>query len=351
MTLKEILHGRYDELKKYEPITSDFETFYNNESRKLTDIFKLLQLDEWAEKLKSNGEYHFSQERADFVSNLFKEYSGKGSKLDAIRRGNFSKFNSKFVEYLYNGFMEMFREAGASPEDLSQIDLCLQKSLFADFYIARARYNRTKAKLEKFFKERVTDDPLDCIELLKHFAFEFEKLSEPFIERMEGLAEAMSEIRWEGLADGDRLNKEIAKISPEETIRNELLFMYSDKIKNALANDEELKNLKQEHESLQNQYAKKPPLLNKKKQVKELETKISERETEIETRTIEEEHTKTLQGKGSLKNNERFTLPEIKNPYISSPENMMSSHDVLLLALERLQEDDENFENDKDAPK
>lgn len=155
MTLKEILRKRYNEVTKLEPRTSDFDSFYNSESRKLTEIFGLLRLDEWTEKLKSNGEYNFSQKGADFVTNLFKEYSGKGSKLDAIRRMDYKNFDSSFVKYLYYGFIGMFREAGASPEELSQIDLKLQELLLADFHIAKVLYNRTKAKLDKFFKDYI----------------------------------------------------------------------------------------------------------------------------------------------------------------------------------------------------
>lgn len=348
MTLKEILCKRYDELKKLDPITSDFDTFYNNESRKLTDIFSLLQLDAWTEKLKSNGEYNFSQKRAEFVLKLFKEYSGKDSKLVTIRRINYKNFDSAFVEYLYYGFMEMFREAGASPEELSQIDVKLQESLLADYHIAKARYNRTKAKLDEFFEKPLNLVPSDYMEFLMYFAGEFEKFSEPFIKRMQDLAEAMSEIRWEECVDDDRLQSEVEKISPEETRWNELEFEYSNEIYSAMANDEELKNLKQKKKSVQNPGAKKPPFQNKIiKTVQALETKIFEREKEIKTHIIEEEHTKTLQSIGKMNENERFTLPKIENPYTPSSEDIQSSHDVLLLALERLKEDDENLENDE----
>lgn len=352
MTLKEILRKRYNEVTKLEPRTSDFDSFYNNESRKLTEIFSLLRLDEWTEKLKSNGEYNFSQKGADFVTNLFKEYSGKDSKLDAIRRMDYKNFDSAFVKYLYYGFMEIFREAGASPKELMQIDLKLQESLLADFYIARAQYNMTKAKLDKFFKDYIIINISDYAEFLKHFAFEFEKLSEHFIERMRDLAEAMSEIRLEECTDYDYLQSEIKNISPEEEMWMLLELEYFHKINDAMANDEELKSLKQEYASVQNPDAKKPPFQNKiKNTLKELETKIAECKKEIETRTIEEEHTKKLQSIGKMNENERFTLPKIENPYTPSSENQMYSHDVLLLALERLKEDDENSENYEVAPK
>lgn len=352
MTLKEILRKRYNEVTKLEPRTSDFDSFYNSESRKLTEIFGLLRLDEWTEKLKSNGEYNFSQKGADFVTNLFKEYSGKGSKLDAIRRMDYKNFDSSFVKYLYYGFMEMFREAGASPEELSQIDLKLQELLLADFHIAKVLYNRTKAKLDKFFKDHIIVDISDYTEFLKHFAFEFEKLSAPFIERMRDLAEAMSEIRLEECTDYHYLQNEFESMTPEEEIWMHLEFEYLYGINDAIDNDEELKNLTQKYASLQNPDTKKPPFQNKiKKPLKELETKIFERKKEIETRIIEEEHTKKLQSIGKMNENERFTLPKIENPYTPSSEKTLYSHDVLLLALERLKEDDENSENYEVAPK
>lgn len=352
MTLKEILSERYDEVKKHEPIASDFETFYNNESRKLTDIFSLLQLDEWTEKLKSNGEYNFSLKGAEFVSNLFKEHSGKDSKLNAIRRMDYKNFDSAFVEYLYYGFMKLFHEAGASPEELAHIDVKLQESLLADFHIARAQYNRTKANLDEFFENPLGLNPSDYEEFLMYFAFEFEKLSVPFIKRMADLAETMDGIRTEELVDDDHLQNEIKKISPEEEMRMNFKFEYFHKIDDAIANDEELKNLEQEYTSVRNPDAKKPPFHNKiKKRVQELETKIAERKKEIERRTIEEEHTKKFQSIGKLKENERFTLPNIENPYTPSSEKTLYSHDVLLLALKRLKEDDENSENDETIPK
>lgn len=341
MTLKEMLQERYAEVKKISPITSDFETFYNNESRKLTDILNLLQIEEWTEKLKSKGEYNFPKKWTDFVSSIFNEYSGKDAKLEAIRRGDFSKVDPMFVERLYYGFMEMFCEAGASYKELSQIDLALQESLHADFYIAKARYDRARAKLDEFFEKPNMSDISDNAEFLKHFAFEFERRSEHFIKIMAEIAEAMDGIRDEELTDSDRLNEELAKISPEEKVRLKLSFAYSDKIESAKANDEPLKNLKRRLATLQNPGSKKRPFQSKiKKQKEELMAKISEREKEIETRTIEEEHTKTLHDLNFINKNERFTLPEIKNPYTPSPVNTMPSLDVLLLALQRLKEDD-----------
>ncbi|MDE6705652.1 MAG: hypothetical protein K2J81_07070 [Treponemataceae bacterium] len=358
MTLKEILYRRYDGVKKSDPIKSDFETFYNNESRKLTDIFKLVQLDEWSEKLKSNGEYNFSQKEADFVLCLFDEYSGKDAKLDAIRRMDFRKFDPAFVDYLCQGFLEMFREAGASPEELAHIEVKLQERIFADFYQARAQYNATRKRLDQFFKTCAINNLSDYREFLSYFAGEFEKLSAPFIESMQDLAEAMDAIRLEECVDDDRLKNEVEKISLEEMIWNELEFVYIDKISDAIANDEELKGLKQKYESLINPSAKKlinpgakkPPFVNKiEKTAQKLGARISAREKEIEKYIIEEEHTKALQRDGKLHENERFTLPNIENPYMPSAENILSSHDVLVRALERLKEDDENLESDKDS--
>ncbi|MBD5446863.1 MAG: hypothetical protein HDR32_03785 [Treponema sp.] len=366
MTLKEILHKRYDGVKKQEPRGSDFETFYNNESRKLTDLFKLLQLDEWTEKLKSNGEYNFSQKEADFVLRLFDEYSGKDAKLDAIRRMDFRKFDPAFVDYLCQGFLEMFREAGASPEELAHIEVKLQERIFADFYQARVQYNATRKRLDQFFRTCAINNLSDYREFLSYFAGEFEKLSAPFIESMQDLAEAMDAIRLEECVDDDRLKNEVEKISLEEIMWDELDTVYADKIDSAKASDEELKKLKQKYESLINPGAKKlinpgakklinpgakkPPFVNKiEKTAQKLGARISAREKEIEKYIIEEEHTKALQRDGKLHENERFTLPNIENPYTPSAENILSSRDVLVRALERLKEDDENLESDKDT--
>lgn len=190
------------------------------------------------------------------------------------------------------------------------------------------------------------------MEFLRYFAFEFEKFSKRLIEKMEDLAEAMDTIRLEELGDDERLQNETEIISQEEIMWDDLNTFYADKIDSAMDNDEELKKLRQEYASMQKQYAKKPPFQNKiPKTLKELKPKIAALEEEIRKCTIEEEHTKTLQRDGTLHKNERFTLPNIKNPYTPSFENMLSSHDVLFLALKRLKEDDENLENDKDAPK
>ncbi|MDE5798973.1 MAG: hypothetical protein K2H73_08180, partial [Treponemataceae bacterium] len=141
-------------------------------------------------------------------------------------------------------------------------------------------------------------------------------------------------------------------------IWNELEYVYIYKISDAIANDEELKNLKQKYESLINPGKKKlinpgkkkPPFVNRiEKRVRALGARISAREKEIEKHTIEEEHTKALQRNGMLPENKRFTLPNIENPYMPSAENILSSRDVLVRALKRLKEDDENLESDKDS--
>ena len=212
------------------------------------------------------------------------------------------------------------------------------------------QYNATRKRLDQFFRTCAINNLSDYREFLNYFAGEFEKLSAPFIKSMQDLAEAMDAIRLEECVDDDRLKNEVEKISLEEIMWDELDTVYADKIDSAKANDEELKNLKQKYESLINPGAKKPPFVNKiEKTAQKLGARISAREKEIEKYIIEEEHTKALQRDGKLHENERFTLPNIENPYMPSAENILSSRDVLVRALERLKEDDENLESDKDT--
>nr|QGT51394.1 hypothetical protein Unknown280_0860 [uncultured Spirochaetaceae bacterium] len=341
MTLKEILNKRYEEAKKEKPVTDDFDSFYNTESRKWTDILNLLGLEKWAEKLKSKGEYDFSEEEARFVDILYKEYSGKDSKLDPIRRGDSKNFNAEFVKRIYNGFMKMFRERKASGEELSQIDLKLQESLLADYHIAKARYNRTKAQFDIFFERPFIINISDYMEFLNQFTKEFEGLSKLFIKRMKDLAEIMEEIRCEEFFGDVHLESEMAKMSDEEQLVVNLEYEYIRQILYEIENDEKLKDLKQNLDSLQNSDKKLPYKSKIKKRNKELEGQIAEREREIEKRVIEDEHTEVLRKSGKIGEGERFVLPKIENPYKPSSEGQMYSKEVLALALKRLKEDDE----------
>ena len=243
-TLREVINEYYESEGK----ANDKDQFYEDQTRYFGKIIKeCINLREEMNILKklNNNKYFFDIEGKDFVLTLLKEYPGKG-KLAPLRTKEKDKLDSEFVSNLYDGFLHIFRTAGADENLIDNVALKLTNSLNVP---AKITVQKTK-QMAKTLGDMIDDKMLDYntlgINTLEKYAWilGIQQDLEKLIEKWYDLYSIMAELRTEEL--NNMAEKEAEKIKPEKQREIELDIRYHDEIMQALRKDLTLHKLLEE---------------------------------------------------------------------------------------------------------
>lgn len=92
--------------------------FYEQQTKYFDEIFFVIDLKKEKDLLKLNGNFSFSEEGANFVKQLLREFTGK---LDLMRRGTFAEVDDRIIIWVFEGVMRLFRNNNVSEADLRVI--------------------------------------------------------------------------------------------------------------------------------------------------------------------------------------------------------------------------------------
>jgi len=244
------LRGVINEYYELEEKANDKDRFYEDQNRYFGEIIKkCINLREEMDILKklNNNMYLFDIEGKDFVLTLLKEYPGEG-KLAPLRKEEkeIDKLDSEFVCDLYDGFLHIFKAAGADENLIDNVALKLTNSLNVPAKITVQKTKQMAKTLGDMIDDKMSDNDTLGINTLEKYAWilgiqqELEKL----IEKWDDLYSIMAELRTEEL--NNMAEKEAEKIKPEKQMEIELDINYHDKIKQALREDLTLHKLLEE---------------------------------------------------------------------------------------------------------
>lgn len=161
-SMKQVLKQYFDTLSaegklKADPAT-DMETkflnFYQDKTKYFSEITHAFDIENELEKLKelTSTNYDFSERNKDFIIMLFNEYSGK---IVPIRRGQIYLVESDFIVTVYEGFIDIFKDAGAGHDLIKDVSLKMYNRLNVPERKLQSIREVSYKKLEKMINDKM----------------------------------------------------------------------------------------------------------------------------------------------------------------------------------------------------
>lgn len=116
---------------------------FTNNKQNILMKYSLLLILKKKEFLKQNGNFSFSEEGANFVKQLLREFTGK---LDLMRRGTFAEVDDRIIIWVFEGVMRLFRNNNVSETDLRVIANKMYNRI--DYPIRKKRAIILKCKID-----------------------------------------------------------------------------------------------------------------------------------------------------------------------------------------------------------
>lgn len=285
---------------------------------------------EW---LKIGGNFSFNESNRDFWITVLKEYT-KG--MDPIRRATIDGLDVGFVVWLFEGIIEVFRDAEIENDKLLKIahklNNRLQYSICKHKYIIKSMQNKMKDLIEENIDTvslniSVNDKNQWLIGLEHDFSVFISKWSDLFFK--------MGEIR--SCEIGDICEQEANEMSPQQSYEVLIDCNIAGPMLDRLNQNEEYNNLYEERNRMlgnsegeeTNKKSKKPHVVKVEKRFRIVNQRLKEIVKETEQQVISEFYP------GHKKQ-------EYNDPHFSS---LMSAEELLKKAIKQQKEDWEEEKN------
>lgn len=115
-TFKDITDELFKQIKSEDWTEQDVvHNFYISQTKNFKEIISTINLEEEIEWIKTGGNFSFNESDRDFWINVLKDFT---KKMDPLRRADYSKVDNGFVVWLFEGVIEVFRNAGLEDDRL-----------------------------------------------------------------------------------------------------------------------------------------------------------------------------------------------------------------------------------------
>lgn len=246
-TLKEVIR-EYFKLKSPDITTIDdenkFENFYGDKQKYFKEILHICDIEKEMETLKKSTSlnFSFSERNKDFIIMLLGEYTGK---LEHLRRGEIYLAERDFIITIYEGFIDIFKDANAGSDLIQSVSLKMYHRLNIPVHRLQSIREDSYKKLEKMIDEKMREiaTSMNIMERYQ-WLLGLEADMKAFIAKWEDLFENMKEIRNDEiyeLAKGD-----LANMSDDEELESQIDWEYGEEILTAVNTDEDYQNLRKE---------------------------------------------------------------------------------------------------------
>lgn len=218
--------------------------FYEQQTKYFDEIFFVLDLKAEKRLLKRNGNFVFNEDDSKFVKELLAEFTGK---LDLMRRGIFAEVDDRFIIWVFEGVMRLFRNNNVSETDLQLVANKMYNRIDYPIRKKRAIMLKMQDRLHEVIDRVFEPKFVNYLTRMDNYIWlsGIEKDFSVFMSEWLKIREQMSEIRecevWEAAHQS---------YTEDEIEEAKIQFLVAEDFNLALKNDSEYNKLEKEYNDI-----------------------------------------------------------------------------------------------------
>lgn len=335
-TLRDVTDELYKQTRPEQFYNEDIlKNFYVNESKKFNECIRSVDLEEEIEWIKNGGVFSFNESDRNFWITILKEHTNK---MDPIRRATNDGLDNGFVVSLFEGIIDVFRNAEIEDEKLSKVAHKMNNRL--NYSICKHKYiiESMQNKMKNLIEENIDTISLDMgINEKNQWLIGLEHDFSGFISKWSDLFFKMGEIRNCEIVDISE--QEANSMSPQQTYEVLIDFNIAEPFLDRLNQNEEYNILCKERNKMLGisdgektiRKSKKPHVVKVEKRFRLVNQRLNEIVKETEQQVISEFYP------GHKNKKEEFESPDFSS--------LMSTEELLKKAIKQQKEDWDEEDN------
>ncbi|MEK4877995.1 MULTISPECIES: hypothetical protein [Paenibacillus] len=157
-TFKDITDELFKQIKSEDWTEQDVvHNFYISQTKNFKEIISTINLEEEIEWIKTGGNFSFNESDRDFWINVLKDFT---KKMDPLRRADYSKVDNGFVVWLFEGVIEVFRNAGLEDDRLEIVAKKMNTRVNYSMRKRRFIIESMQVRMQELIEENV--DSVSC---------------------------------------------------------------------------------------------------------------------------------------------------------------------------------------------